>query len=151
MAHPVYLKDGTGTGRQACITKYGQLITSPLNYGTVSTVKMEVANTAYNYIEPRQNHKIVITDILLYANKNVGASDATVTIYTSDVGPSTTTVKETVLETEMVKQTARDLTGLNLLIDKPGRWVNGKTDDDDIFCSLVYYYVPMPKEGRDEN
>jgi hypothetical protein len=138
----VEIKDGQGSGVSTKVSEYGQLIVAPLDYSTVSTVKMEAASTAYNYIKPKQGHKIVITEILLYANKNVGAGDATVTIYTSDVGPSTTTVKETILETEMLKQTARDLTGLNFLIENEGRWVNGKTDDDDIFCSIGYYYVP---------
>lgn len=135
--------DGTGDSNRAKVTKYGQLIVAPLDYSTVSTTKMEVANTAYSYISPKMGFKIVITEILLYANKNVGAGDATVIIYTSDVGPTSTTVKETIIETEMVKQTTRDLTGLNLIITEGGRWVNGKTDDDDVFCSIGYYYVPL--------
>jgi hypothetical protein len=139
------LIDGTGTGKSVRVSEYGQLTVSPLDYSTVSSNKLEVANTAYSFVSPKAGHKIVITDILLYANKNVGAGDATVTIYTSDVGPSETTVKETILETEMLKQTARDIVGVNFLVENKGRWVNAKTDDDDIFCQIGYYYVPLVK------
>jgi hypothetical protein len=141
-----FIEDGTGSGRKARISEYGQLAVSPLDYSSVSSNKLEVANTAYNFIAPKSGHKVVITDILLYANKNVGAGDATVVIYTSDVGPTATTVKETILETEMLKQTARDITGVNLIVENEGRWVNAKTDDDDIFCQIGYYYVPLVKD-----
>lgn len=143
MVLKTHIEDGAGTGRRARVTEYNQLIVAPLDYSSTSTVTMDVINTGYNYISPKSGHKIVITDILLYANKNVGAGDATVTIYTSDVGPTETTVKETVLQTEMLKQTSRDLIGLNLIVGNEGRWVNGKTDDDDIFCTIGYYYVPL--------
>lgn len=134
------LVDGRGTGGQACVTQYGQVVVAPTDFSASSTVKMEAIDTAYNYIIPLSGSKIVITDILLYANRNVGVNDATVDIYTSDVGPAETTIKETLLETEMLKQASRDLIGLNLIVEE-GRWVNGKTDDDDIFCTIMYYYI----------
>jgi hypothetical protein len=145
MAIKTHLTDSQGTGNGARVTKYGQLVTSPLDYSTTSSNKLEVVNTAYSFVAPMQNKVIIVTDILLYANKNVGAGDATVIVYTSDVGADTTTVKETVLETEMLKQTSRDLTGLNIKL-KEGRWLNAKTDDDDVFVTIGYYYAPVLKD-----
>jgi hypothetical protein len=107
---------------------------------------MEVAGTAYNYVTPLMGHKIVITDILLYANKNVGAGDATVTIYGNSTGPSDTTEDIVILQTEMLKQTSRDLTGLNIILDVEGHWLNGKTDDDDVYLTIGYYYVPKTED-----
>lgn len=136
------IEDGNGGGYTAGVSKYGQLVTSPVDYSTTVSQKLDVINTAYNFVAPKSGHKIVITDIMLYANKNVGATDATVTVYTSDVGPTTTTVKDTILQTEMLKQTHRDLVGLNLIVNNEGHWLNAKTDDDDVFVTIGYYYVP---------
>ncbi len=141
------IEDCHGTGHTARVTKYGQLIVAPLDFSVSQATKLEVANTAYNFVTPKQNKIIVITDILLYANKNVGAGDATVDVYTSDVGPDSTTIKESIIQTEMLKQTSRDLTGLNLKVNA-GRWVNAKTDDDDIFVTLGYYYAPILRDSE---
>jgi hypothetical protein len=145
MTIKIQLEDCHGTGNTARVTKYGQLIVAPIDFSTAVATKLEVANTAYNFVVPKQDKIIVITDILLYANRNVGANDATVDIYTSDVGPTETTIKESIIQTEMLKQTSRDLTGLNLEVSQ-GRWVNAKTDDDDVFVTIGYYYVPILKD-----
>lgn len=130
----------------ARVSEYGQLTVAPLAYTTIASQKLDVINTAYNFVAPRAGHKIVITDILLYANKNVGAGDATVVVYASSEGPASTTVTSTIFETEMLKQTSRDVVGLNLIVADEGRWINAKTDDDDVFCQIGYYYVPLVKD-----
>lgn len=139
------IEDCHGTGSTARVTEYGQLIVAPLDFSSSQAIKLETANTAYNFVAPVQDKIIVITDILLYANKNVGAGDATVDVYTSDVGPDSTTIKESIIQTEMLKQTSRDLTGLNIKVNE-GRWVNAKTDDDDVFVTIGYYYVPILRD-----
>jgi len=143
MSLKTIIQDGQGSGSKARVSKYGQLITAPLDYSTPVTITLDAINTAYNFVVPKSGHKIVITDIFLFANKNVGVGDATVDIYTSDIGPDSLTVKEIILETEMLRQSSRDLIGLNLAVEGEGRWLNAKTDDDDIFCTIAYYYVPL--------
>ncbi len=42
----------------------------------------------------------------------------------------------------MLKQSARDLIGLNIIITE-GSWVNGVTDDDDVFATVAGYYIEV--------
>lgn len=127
--------------RNARLSDNNELIVREFDYSTTATVKAEVASTGYNLIAPKTGYEIIITAILLYANKSVGAADATVDLYTSDVSGTDTTIKETIIQTEMPTRTIRDLTGLSLRV-AAGRWVNVKTDDDDVFATVLYYYIP---------
>jgi len=141
MALNVNIMDGVVCDFKARVTQFGQLVTSPLDYSTLITKVIPTANVAVNYVAPKQGHRIVITDILLQANKNV-TNEAVVNIYTSDVGPDDLVIKEELFTTEIVRQGNRDLTGLNIILE-PGRWLNGKTDDDDINATVGFYYIPI--------
>ena len=133
------IKDGWGNGNTACVTSRGQLITSPLDFSLIYNVKAELVNTAYNIVPPVTGKVFVVTDLILYANKSVGAGDATVTIYASD-GPDSLTEVGVFFTQEMVKQTTIALSGLNI-IGTEGLWINVKTDDDDVFVNMAGYYV----------
>jgi hypothetical protein len=127
------------TGTNAKVTARGQLVTSPLAFSDTASVTADVINTGYNLWKPLSGKRFVVTDILLYANKNVGATDATVVLYEASADDSTT-VDKTILNIEMPKNTSRDLVGLNLILTE-GKWLNVKTDDDDIFATVMGYYV----------
>lgn len=135
------IRDAGGTGNKALVTEFGQLVVGPIAYSSSATQKLELNDTAYNFIAPKKGKNIVITDILLYANRSVGVNDATVEIYEADAVDELI-VSDTIIKTEMVKQTSRDLTGLNL-ITKGGKWINAKTDDDDVFVTIMFYYIPV--------
>ena len=128
-----------GTKRGAGVTKNGQLTTAPVSYSVPIYKELATANTAYNFIKPKAGCRIVITDILLYANRNVGANDATVIVYEAD-SASATTESKILFQTEMLKQTRADLTGLNLVVNE-GKWVNAKTNDDDVFVTIAGYHI----------
>jgi spore germination protein YaaH len=134
------LIDGRGTGQGARITAQGQLVVAPADFSESATQTMGTNDTPVNFWGPIQKKNFIITDILLYANKNVGAADATVTLYESTDGPATATQSKVILQTEMLKQTSRDLIGLNIRVTE-GSWVNGVTDDDDIFATVAGYYI----------
>jgi hypothetical protein len=102
---------------------------------------MGTADTPVSFFAPQQGKRFIITDILLYANKNVGVGDATVTIYESSDGPATATQDKILMQTEMLKQTHRDMIGLNLATQE-GHWLNGVTNDDDVFVTIMGYYSP---------
>tara|TARA_R100001198_G_C5242067_1_gene219670 strand:+ start:6307 stop:6729 length:423 start_codon:yes stop_codon:yes gene_type:complete len=121
------------------VSSKGQLSVGPLNHSVPVNVKAEVINTAYNLVVPVASKQIVITDIILTANKNVGVNDATVDIYEAD-SVDTTTINKSILQLEMLKNSNLVLTGLNLLVSS-NKWVNVKTDDDDIFVTVMYYYL----------
>lgn len=140
MAIDTRITDGRGTGQTACITAQGQLVVAPADFSESSTQTLGTNDTPVNFWGPVTNKNFIITDILLFANKNVGAADATVTIYESTDGPATATQSKVILQTEMLKQTSRDLIGLNIRVTE-GSWVNGVTDDDDIFVTIAGYYI----------
>ena len=70
------IKDGKGRGGEVCVTSRNQLVVAPLDFSTAYNVEADVINTAFNFVPPIAGKRFVITDILLYANKSVGASDA---------------------------------------------------------------------------
>jgi len=139
MSIEVSLKDGEGSGGRAKVTSRGQVVTAPLDFSTFYNVTAGVINTAYNLVAPKTGKRFVITTIHLYANKNVGASDATVVLYESDSATSTT-ANETIINIEMLKQTHLILNGLNTLVTE-GQWINVKTDDDDVFANIAGYFI----------
>ena len=144
MSVKTYIGDALGKGTCAGVTRYNQLITGAASYSKFYNVKAEVDDTGYNLVGPINGEQFVITSIVLYANKNVGAGDATVVLYENSVGPTDTTETSVIITQEMLKQTTVVIPDLNLIVEE-GRWVNIKTDDDDVFCNLAGYYVPVPQ------
>ena len=141
MSLKIELKDGHGDGYTQKVSKWGIAATGAIDFSVSYPVTASVINTAYNFVGPQAGKQFIVTDIMLYANKNVGANDATVEIYEAD-GVDSTTVYKSVLVTEMLKQTSRDFIGLNLLVTQ-GKWLNIKTDDATIYASVLGYYVPV--------
>ena len=133
------LTDGKGAGNKACVTSRNQLVVAPLDFSEAYDQEVDTINTAFSFVPPRPSERFVVTDILLYANKGVGASDASVVIYEADSAISATVLKS-IMSLEMLKQTSRDITGLNLIISE-GVWLNIKTDDNTIFSTVMGYYV----------
>ena len=139
MSTNVKIKDGWGGGNSACVTPRGQLITAPLDFSKVYNAEANVVNTAFNLVTPKRGKQFVMTGLIVYANKGVGANDATVVIYEADSENSLIST-EVIFTQEMLKQTTIVMTGLNI-ISKEGVWINVKTDDDTIFVNLSGYYV----------
>lgn len=135
----VKVLDAGGSGKQAKVTERGQLVVAPLEFSEVYQQTANVINTAFNLVTPKTGKRFVITDILLYADKNVGVNDASVQIYEATSATSTT-VSKSILTLEMLKNSSRDITGLNLITSQ-GVWLSIKTDDNTIYATLMGYYV----------
>ena len=135
----VTLVDGTGGKASLSINKGGAVPVVPPAFTIPVFKKLDVAGTAYNFVVPVAGKFPVLTFIFLYANKNVGAGDASVQIYEAD-GPASTTVDKTIFELEMPKNTSVTLNPITIEVAE-GVWLNSKTDDDDIFVTLGYYYA----------
>jgi len=140
MSAPLVIKDAN-SGNQATVTRFGQLVVSAVDYSTPVAKTLDVINTAYNFVEPSMGHSIVITDVIFTANKNVSVNDATVSLYEAESIDTTVSVKD-ILNLEMIKQSNLVLTSLNMIVSE-GRFVNAKTDDDDVFVTIMYYKVPV--------
>lgn len=136
----VNIKDGSN-GFTAKVSKYGQLMTGPIDYSTASVLEMGTVNTGYSFIPPMQDRRIVITSVLLTADKDVsGTVNADIEIYESSTGVGTD-VANSLLQIGMLKLNTQVIP-LNLITSE-GVWVMGKTSDDDIVVSIYYYYVPV--------
>lgn len=129
------------TLQAAYVTRYGQLVVAPLEYSTVEQVTMTLANTAYNLVAPSQGQRIVVTDIILAAGKSVDpTNNAQVDLYGADSATSTV-VASSLVSLEVPRNRQLVLTGLNFLTEA-GVWINVKTDDPTVTCTLGYYKVP---------
>jgi len=141
MSFPTEIKDGYGTNNKAKVSEYGQLVVGAIDYSVPSVQEMGVASTGYMFIPPQAGKRIVITQMVLFANRNVSATtEADVEIYESTTGDGTT-VETSLLQVGLLKQTLLPLQ-LNLITSE-GTWVMGKTSDDDVTVSIYYYYIPV--------
>jgi hypothetical protein len=141
MAIPVQLFAGS---TPLAASKIGQLITAPFDYDLVKAIKLDVDDQVYNFYKPIVGKAFVITGIILNANKSV-TSECLVDVYAGTAADDSDTT-DGVLTIEMLKNTALPLLGLNVLVGE-GKWINAKTDDDDVFCTIMGYYVPASVNG----
>lgn len=129
------------TKMKARVSEFGALAVAPLQYSTVFSVKMDVTNTAYTLVEPKGNHSIIITDVVMTGSKNVGVNNSLVEIYSTGTEGSLVAEDE-VFSSEVAKNAAIPLNGLNFIIPQ-GRFLLAKIDDADVYIALGYYYVPV--------
>ena len=139
MSAPVRIID-PHTGIGARVTEFGQLVTSPIDYSLSSQVVAIVDDLPYTAVSPEQGRSIIITSIILTANKDVGVNDATVTLYSASTAGATT--GEDILQLELERNGKLVLTGLNLKVDI-GLFLNIKTSDTIVYATILYYRVPV--------
>lgn len=140
MSTPVHIKDPR-SGKVARVTSLGQLVTAPYAYDEVEFRELAVDNTAYNFYKPRSGQQFVITGIRAKADRDVSnTNDAAVVIY--EAGSAGATTVDKVLHQEaMIRGESVTLLPLNVLV-APGKFVNAKTSDDDVYMTIMGYYVP---------
>jgi hypothetical protein len=128
------------TGRAARVSRYGEVVTGRYDYSDPQFQSMSSTGTAYNFFAPISNKRLVITDILVDADRNVSAATpATIDVYESS-GSTDTTIDKQILKLELLKNSFRDFTALNLIVST-GKWVNAKTDDATVNITIAGYYV----------
>lgn len=138
MANRVYIadpKNDTAVG----VSENGEMHVAPLHHNQSIHYKMDTINTAYTFAEIQTGKEMHLENILIYANKGVGTNDATVTIYTS-LEANSLIIEDTIMEFEIPKYGTRDLIGLNLRLGG-GVYLNAKTDDNDIFLTMMGFYA----------
>lgn len=128
-------------GKSVRVTDRQQLITAPLDYSEAYNATLDVADQGYTLVEPKVNSHFVITDIILTGNKNISnVVDATVSIYEATEKDSAT-ISKLLLQLQVPQSIPIPLIGLNLITFNPSRYINAKTDDDDVDVVLMGYYV----------
>jgi hypothetical protein len=147
MALKVEIVDGRGGGFKARTTPRGELVINKADYSIPYTAAATVINTGYNYtdlsgagIVPKAGKQFVITEILISCDRNVGAtSGALINVYEADSPTSTTSTKDIIKDIEIVKN-ERQFMNLNMIVSE-GKWVNIKTDDNNVRSTIWGYYV----------
>lgn len=141
MSVSFHLEDGHGSNRRVVVTQYGELAVGQLHYSSSTSANLDVVDTAYNLIAPReQQEHIIITGMALTANRNVGTSDSSIQVYTSDIGPDSRTQETLLIQTELAKNDTLVLNPIAIEVP-PAKWVNAECNDDDVFVTLLYYYI----------
>ena len=139
MAVGMHIQNGRGSGSLALVNQFGELAVGAPQYDSVSSVKLDVVNTAYNLVEARGDAYTIITGLVLTANKSVGANDAIIQIYASVEDATSRTQASSLFTTELASKNSLVIP-TRIIVD-PGSWVNAETDDDDVFCTITYYYI----------
>ncbi len=132
-------------GNRASITQLGQQVTAPFAYDLVVAKTLETDNVAVTFYEPRVDNQFVVTGILLTADSNVTGSALIDIFETAAEGSGT--IDKAILHVEILKNGNRDITGLNILVTE-GKHINAKTDDDDVFVTIMGYYIPSVPENQ---
>lgn len=143
MTAAIGIKDSK-TGQAARVTRFGQLVIAPLDYSTPIDRNLNVADQAFNFLAPESGRSIVITDIIVSADKAVSPTDpAEVEIYQADSVDSLT-ASPSIVSPRLNRGEDLALTGLNWLVPE-GKWVNAKTNDNNILITIASYRVPVEK------
>ncbi len=141
MTTAVGIKDSK-TGQATRVTRFGQLVVAPLAYSTPIAQELTAINQAFNFLAPLADHSIVITDIIVSADKAVSPTDpAGIEIYQADAADALT-IAEGIVSPRLSRGGVLPLTGLNLIIPE-GKWINAKTDDNNILITIMFYRVPV--------
>lgn len=129
------------TGYRAKVTNRGLLVVGQAAFSEASSVALTVDNVPDNLWGPKPAQNFIITDIIIKGDKNIRSTlDATVTIYESSVGPTSAIKTKVILPTKVARSGSLELIGLNLEVTT-GRWVNAVTDDNNIFVTVMGYYI----------
>lgn len=142
MTVPVNLTGRNGTGGViAEVTGRGQLITSPLDYSSSFVATAGADDTAFNLVLPKAERAFVVTDVIVTGTKSIDPNtDATVIIYEAE-SDITATVLETLIQLSVPRSGLIPLTGLNIITKNEGTYINIKTSDATVICTLMGYYV----------
>ncbi|KKK66013.1 hypothetical protein LCGC14_2968350 [marine sediment metagenome] len=109
--------EGGDSGRVAKVNDDGALAVGPASYNEVKFNELAVTGTAYN--------------------------NATVEIYEAS-STSSATVDKIIMQFEIGQNEFHPFTSLSLLVNA-GKWINAKTDDDDVHMNILGYYVDEVK------
>ena len=143
MSTAVGIKDSK-TGQQARGTRFGQIVVAPLDYSEPIERNLDTADTAFNFLAPISGHSIVITDIIVSADKSVSPTDpAEIDIYQADAVGSLIQ-SPALISPRLNRGEDIVLTGLNWLVPE-GKWINAKTNDNNVLITNASYRVPVDK------
>ena len=143
MATPTVITDESN-GNTVKLVMGNALAVGPSDPSKAFNAELAVDDTAINIVPAVADKLFCITGIILTGNKNISTSvDAVVTIYESDTatpaaGPIAPLV--TIMTIPVARSGQIVLTGITLTTET-GRYINGITTDDDVFVTILGYYL----------
>lgn len=132
--------EGGSSGRLVEVTPSGELVGAPLHYDETEFRELAADNTAYNFYEPKARKQFVITGFIAVGDQQITANaNANVIIYeAADTG--TTTVDKILVQFAIKRDQDIPMPGMHILVNA-GKFINAKTDDDDVHLTLTGYYI----------
>jgi len=127
------------TGTRCKVTNIGQVVTAPYAYNSVKYLLLDTAAAGYTFYEPKPGQQFVLNGIVLTADSNVVTS-CIVDIFEATAANSAT-IGTGIFHFEILKNATVQLFGLNILVSE-GVFLNAKTNDDDVYCTMMGYYIP---------
>lgn len=127
-------------GKEAQVTPSGELVIAPLHYDETKFNELAVDDTAYNFFGPLPSRQFVITGFIAVGDQQITANaNANVIIYeAADTG--TTSVDKILIQFVIKQDQDIPMAGLHVLVNA-GKFINAKTDDDDVHLTLMGYYI----------
>lgn len=140
MPVPSVIKDSK-SANSARVTRFGQLVVSPLDFSTPIDRELSSPNVAVNFLTPEQDKLIIITDLIISTDKNVSNVDpANIEIYQADSADSLI-ANPSIVRPQMIRASNFIMTGLNWFIPE-GKWINAKTNDAGVLITIAFYRIP---------
>lgn len=131
---------GGNPGRPVNVSTLGELTTGLLNRNQTEFKELAATGTAYNFYAPVAGKQFIINHIFAFGDKQVSpTTNATVEVYEA-TSISETTVDKVIMTFEIGQNQFQPYTSLNLLVNAD-RFINAKTDDDDVHMNILGYYI----------
>jgi len=131
-------------GKVATVARSGALAVGPSHTSLPFNAELAIDDTPVNIVPAVADTSFCITGIILTGNKNISATvDATVVIYVAD-DEVTATVRTEVLTIPVGKSSQIVINPILVEIEE-GKWINGTTSDDDVFVTILGYYVKVER------
>ena len=128
------------TGRSARVGAGGAVATGPARPSTSFNGTLGVNDAVVNIVPARSNRIFCVTAIILTGNKAIDPNtDAVVNIYTA-VNETSATAVSTLITLPVARSSQTILTAI-LVESGEGEYINGKTSDDDVFVTILGFYL----------
>lgn len=131
-------------GKVAGVGIDGRVKVGPPEFSTAFNAELTVDDIPVNLVPAKAGQRFIMTSIILTGNKNVsGTVDATVSIYQGTSSTTTFANRSEEIITIPVGKSAQTVIPGIFLGCEVATWINAVTSDDDVFVTILGYYVKV--------
>lgn len=137
----VRIGGGGGNGVVAAVTSRGQLIVAPIEYDTSFVASADAIDTGFNLVTPKADRRFVISALILTGTKSIDPNtDAIVEVYEAETLTGTAVLNCLALFS-VPRSGLLPITNLNIITSFGSKFINVKTSDATVNCTLMGYYI----------